>query len=974
MAEGRIAFVGRRPELTILEGILDACQGLDSPGIVQVAGEPGIGKTRLVAELCARAEGRQYLVLAGRAAEFERDLPFGVFVDALDDYLASLDPKWFGGLGAQGLSELATAFPALTPLAGDQTPGLQDERYRTYRAVRALLAELADPQPVVIILDDLHWADPASVELITYLLAHNPQGSVVVVVVFRPAQIPPQLARALADAVREGRSVRLELSPLSPAEASELTGDTLANNAASELYRESGGNPFYLEQLVRGLALSWSGVSSAPDFNDLSVPPMVRAALANELASLPALDRTLLEGAAVAGDPFEYSLAAVAAEMVESDALVILDHLVVRDLVHPTTVPRRFRFRHPIVRRTVYELARPGWRLGAHGRCATALAVQGGTTPTCAHHMERSAQIGDEAAIAMLVEAAKSTSPRAPATAAHWYEAALRLLPASRQNDSRHLELLLAFATSLFTAGRLGECHRTLLEVLERLPSGREGRIGLVAYCAAVESLLGRHDDANRRLLEALGGLDDHNSLEALMLKVELSEEGLYRGSSSSYAQMRHWAEGAHETSRSLHHRPLRAVSAALVAYAEYVLGSPTGGRVRLSEAAGLFDDLKDAELAQRLDAGYVLGWTEILMEQFDDAIRHCRRAIAVSRATGQGQFVLGTILAEAWALAGAGRLGEALDLTTKAVEAARMAGLAQFLSLALCEHCGVARQVGDLATAIRAGEEAVREANKFDPNVVTAWSGVLLGDALLEAGESQRGRSETLAATGGPDLPLFPRYWRCQTYEVLTRAELSLGRLEAAQEWAARAEAEARKGLLAIETGIASRARAAVMLAHGEALPAAELALAAAESAAGAGARVEAGRSRTLAGRAYAQAGDRERGIVEVEQAEAELNACGAHGYRDQSRAALRSLGHRPGRRAGIGQEVTGFDSLTAREREIAELVSTGKTNREIAAACYLSEKTVERHLSHLFDKLGVSNRAAVAGMVARRRESSGR
>jgi DNA-binding CsgD family transcriptional regulator len=160
-------------------------------------------------------------------------------------------------------------------------------------------------------------------------------------------------------------------------------------------------------------------------------------------------------------------------------------------------------------------------------------------------------------------------------------------------------------------------------------------------------------------------------------------------------------------------------------------------------------------------------------------------------------------------------------------------------------------------------------------------------------------------------------------------------------------------------------QARAAVRLAIGDALGAADLAQSAATTADVVGARVVAGRSRTLAGRALARAGRSNDAILWLDRAEAELSACGAARYADHAARELRRLGRRvtrTGRRAADGLQ------LSRRELEIAELVAQGKTNREIAAELFLSTRTVESHLGRIFAKLGVSSRAAVGGMLARR------
>ena len=172
----------------------------------------------------------------------------------------------------------------------------------------------------------------------------------------------------------------------------------------------------------------------------------------------------------------------------------LLDALLALDLVRPTPVPRRFVFRHPLVRRAVYEAAPGGWRLAAHGRAAAALAARGAAAAERAHHLEQCAGQGDEEAIGLLLEAGAAAAPRAPASAARWFETILRLLPAS---DERQVDVRVALASSLRSLGEFDHCRATLLDAIELLPADAAARrVELTAQCAAVEHWLGRHDEA----------------------------------------------------------------------------------------------------------------------------------------------------------------------------------------------------------------------------------------------------------------------------------------------------------------------------------------------------------------------------------------------------------------------------------------------------------------------------------------------
>ena len=183
-------------------------------------------------------------------------------------------------------------------------------------------------------------------------------------------------------------------------------------------------------------------------------------------------------------------------------------------------------------------------------------------------------------------------------------------------------------------------------------------------------------------------------------------------------------------------------------------------------------------------------------------------------------------------------------------------------------------------------------------------------------------------------------------------------------RRWADRAEGAVADQPVDGRVAEAQRARAAALMAAGDAAAAAEQALAAAETAAATGLMLDAARNRALAGRAIGAAGDTDRAAELLRGAIAELERCGAAGFATVARRDLRRLGRRFSARATSEGEDT--ELLTAREREIAALVAAGRSNRDIAGTLFLAESTVETHLTRLYRKLGVRSRAAVPGALA--------
>jgi len=958
-------FVGRAEELSSLERILDELDR-GCPGAIELAGEPGIGKTRLLRELAARAEARGQLVLSGSASELEHDLPFSVFVDALDEYVAGLEPERLAVLEDQVQAELAHVFPSLWALAGGHEVALQHERYRSHRAVRALLEQLAETRPLLLVLDDLHWADSASVELLGALLRRPPATAVLIALAARPRQTPERLSAALERAHRQGALTRIELGALSPAEARAFTGEALDPAEAAALYEETGGNPFYLEQLARALERTVGAASAAVELSlTIEVPASVAAALTEELALLSNTARLLLEGAAVAGDPFEPELAAAAAGTSEDSTMDALDELLQLDLICQTDVPRRFRFRHPLVRRAVYESTPSGWRLGAHERCAEVLAARGATAVARAHHVERSARQGDLAAVAILREAGEAAARLAPESAARWFGGALRLLPQTAPAEDR-VELLLARAGALAAAGHFAESHSALLEAMAIVPEQSIAlRTTLTTACARVEHRLGQYKQAHARLVSALGGLPEPVSAESVALLIELGLNEFYR---SKYQSMHDWAERAVSAAEVLRHPPLTAAALAMPALAHAMTGASERAQSHRADAAALVDNLSDDELSLRLDAAVWLAAAELYLDLYAEADSHASRALALARATGQGELfpVLYQILGRVWYVRA--KVAEATELLDGAIEAGRLLGTPPAFAGNLFNRSAVAVAVGDLDVALATAEEAVQLTRDLDEGFVTAWAAVRLGGVLLETGQPVRAVELLLGRAGGEELTLIPGGWRVYCLELLARCWLALDRRIEAERAAGLAEVAAGAARVPLATAWADRATAAVALYSGDTARATERALASADAAQEVGAPIEAALSHTLAGRALAQAGQSDRAVAELQRAAAAFDACGALRYRQSAERELGKLGHRPHRRTRPGKtDGAGIESLTERELQVARLVVDRKTNAQIAAELFLSQKTVETHLRNSFSKVGVTTRVALARAVER-------
>ena len=963
MAQVAEHLIGRAGELDAFDQALSDLE-TGSSAAIELVGEPGIGKTRLLAELSARADARGALVLSGSASELERDLPFWPFVEALDEYVDGLEPRRLDALGEDVRRELANVLPSLSAHVTGPAVALQSERYRSHRAVRELLTVLAATQPVVLVLDDAHWSDPASVELLGALLHRPPPAPVLLAFAVRPLQQPERLSTSVQRAHRAGTLTRLELHSLTRNEVQEFLGESVDRAETSALYEESGGNPFYLEQLTRMLIRDGKATTAAPGIS-LDVPPLVATAIAEELALLTRAAYRVLEGAAVAGDPFDPELAAAAAGTAESTAVEALDELLQLGIVRQTDVPRRFRLRHPLVRRAVYESTPAGWRLGAHERTAEALEARGATASMRAHHVELSAREGDHEAVAILREAGEAAAQRAPASAARWFAGALRLLSPAAPAEER-IELMLARSRALASAGQFADSRATLIESMKILPKDATAlRVTLTAECAGVEHLLGQHKNAHARLETALVDLPDRDSPEAVSLMIALSVDSLY---GMEYEVMRSWAARALDAALPLGDKALTAAAVAVSAAAAALRGAISEAQAHHQHAEELIDQLPDEVLAGRLDALVHLATAEMYLDRFQAAARHAERALTLGRATGQGDLfplifpMLGTAL---WVQ---GRMAESEEVLDGAVEAARLLGNVQGLAWNLFNRSDAALAAGDVELALATAEESVDLTKNLDDSVISVAAAAALARALLEAGRADDAAELLLTSAGGEELRLIPGSWRARILELLTRCLLAAGR-RAEAAWAVEATAACADSIpLPMPTAMAALAAAALAHDSGDAAGAAERALAAAALLEEVGDVFDAAVSRTVAGRALAQAGERDQAAAELERAATAFDSFGASRYRAEAERELRKLGRRIHHRTRPGDgSRSGVDSLTERELQIARLVAEGKTNPGIAAALFLSPKTVETHIRNMFRKLEVSSRMQVARAVER-------
>ena len=917
-----MALHGREAELQAIESALDGARAGDFRALA-IAGEAGIGKTALLDAAIAGAEERGMLVVNGRAAEHERTVPFALVVDALDDQAVRVAGPRLAAAGAELGAVLPSAADEATPALENTGPG---ERFRYHRALRAFVELLGRERPVAVVLDDLQWADDASLEWVLHVLRRPPRAPGVMLLATRPSDAATRLLQAIGSA-----GEHLVLEPLGTDAAAAALNDIgqVANRGlADRITREAGGNPLFLRELARAAQRSREGL-----------PATIAAGVQREVDALDAETRSVLDGAAVAGDPFGPELAAAAAGVAMSDGLAALDGLVAAGLVRAGD-GATFSFRHPLVHRAVYDVVPPGWRLAAHERVARVLAHRGAAPSLRAYHVERFARPGDEEARRLLETAAAQDLSSSPTTSARWYRAALGLLPDAA--TEQRAALLPRFGDALAAAGRLAEA----LDAYDRAIALGAADGDIVAQAARIERQLGRHAAARRRLMAALDTARDD---ERAALDFELGTVAYQLGDIES--MVRHARSAAGHSPRD--DEGARASVEAVEAFAALWSGQPGRALIESAEhrAMGLPDDGRFEPLA-------AVGELSFSFERFAPSALLLDRAVSAALRARRDQplpQLRGTLaLARLFDLDPRG----AAEAAEASAEGARLQQSPAQVALATGVRGIALDLLGRAVESVAAAEESQELFARCERTIYT-MVGSALNLILIHEHDPERLLAEALPLLAeGDELIGRPT----SVLRPIVSAALTLGRREVAEHWTGliAARVEATGGLPAGRVRVEC-ARAELLLGAGDTAGAVRTAAGAVALAEAETLRQDAARARIVHGRALIEAGDRDAAVAELERAIVDSARGGAERLASEAARELRRAGTRVSasvwRASGAGR-----DELSERERSIAELVAEGRSNKEVAATLFISGKTVENNLSRIYAKLGVRSRTELA------------
>jgi DNA-binding CsgD family transcriptional regulator len=924
-----ISLLERGREIASLEDVLDrVARGAGS--VLAIEGEPGIGKTELLAAAGDMARERSMSVHLARGSEHERSFGYGVVRELAE----SIARRANGGIGPPGAGDSARDLVDLLDPANDDPPA----DLLVARGVLELAAAVGSERPLLLAVDDLHWADLPSLRVLLYIGRRIAELPVLLCVATRSAgrQDP---ASPLIDAVlTEAGDLVLHPAPLSADGVRQIVTQALgegAQPAFSEACREAtGGNPLLLRELLRGLATKGIEPSAREVGSILGVGVRaVSRTVRMRLTHLPEPATRLARAAAALGDGAPLAQAARVAGLDEETAFDAGAGLGQLEIL---TGGSRAVFVHPLVREAVLSELTAAEAASLHESAAAMLTELDAAPERIAEHLLHSPPRGSVERSRILRHAANAAATRGDPLAAAQLLARALQEPAS---DSDHVPILLELAAA-------------------------EWFIDINAATAHVRDALNRIDDPQARaaaavqLADLLPAIDPHRTIEIAEPHVEALAD----------PEARRRARAVMLTAAVLH-PDLLPVARELAAGLRPEMSAGTPAARMATGVIGYLDALEsrparevvaeiEGAITAPLDPPQILGQLcagviALVAADSPAALSVSESWNALSDETGFAGQATAALMTRSHTLLARGRLAEAVADAREgvAVSEAYIGGApVNWTAAALVEGL---IELGEL-------DEAERVANRILPTATPRWTldlhGLLGSKARLAAlrGDRRAALDRTLElgrrcdAIGVRNPALAP--WRSRAALLIAESSdgehLALGlaeeEVELARIWGApRALGRALTALALVgppEDAIAHHTAAVDVLDPSPA-------------------RLELARATLELGAALRRAGRRTAARGRLRRAVELAEECGAVPLLARAREELVATGARPRRSA-----TSGPDSLTPQERRVATIAAEGLSNQEIAARLYLAPRTVESHLSNAYRKLGISSRSQLA------------
>jgi DNA-binding CsgD family transcriptional regulator len=968
-------FAGRARELRALSALVPREQHDEGLRVALIGGEAGSGKSRLVRELANGAAADGALVLYGACDSVVR-LPYGPFVDALSQLVREIDSETLGEAIGPGGGELSRLLPDLPDRVGELNPppGVDPdtERHRLHGAVGDLLVAASRAAPVVLVIEDAHWADTPTLLLLRHLARGASDARALLVTTFRDteAEVPEALASALVDLRRSEGVSRMRLEALSAGEVSEFVrsagGDELGSGLPDPgrvLYDLTGGNAFLMTELWRTLidtstvSVAGDGARLARAMAALGSPEGVREVVGQRLAQLDAATIALVELAAVAGQEFDLSVIAPS-RVADAQLHAALEQAIAHGMIVEVPSGRlAYRFAHELVRRALYDRI-PGLRRAElHLRVGEALEhahADGRHGPAeLAHHFTAAAPVdGPRRAIEYSLVAGRA------ALAALDYDEAEALFSAALElgidDPRRHVETQLELGTARFRGGRSDgaiEAFADAVRIAREIGDARMLATAAVGFEEACWRPAITDRGAVELLEEASQALADDDSELRVMLLAGLARAQAFLGNFE--------ASGVAEQSAIAMARRLddRFGLATVLMRSYWSRGERNLEHTleMLSEARDLAEELGETDMQAEAVEWRIAGL--IVLGELTTAERELAEVLELALRLRQ-PFTVHVAEHDASMLALCfGRLVDAEAAALRSHEWSRLLTGRDASGTYGIQMFGIRREQGrlaELAPAVRSVASGGQSSDVWRPG---------LAALLAELGMKDEARRELARV-------------RTEGFDAL-RSKLWMATLTYLADACAAVGDDALAAMVYPE--LAPLAGGNVVIGHGVACY---------------------GAADRYLGLLAATLGDHDRAVEHYERALAFNRAMDAttwvahtlyaygrtlriRGGRDDAAQATEllseavALARRIGmptllaRARALGGEVEATrappDDLSWREVEILRLVAAGKSNREIGEELFISGHTVANHVRNILRKTGASNRTEAAGYAYR-------
>ena len=975
-------LVGRAGDLAALRGCLD--EAIAGRGqTVLVAGEAGIGKSRLVAEAATYARDRGIRVLVGQCFEPDRSLPFAAVLDMLRG-AAPPPPGRLGDAFAAAAADLLPFLPELARWVPGATPspslGPEHDRWRAVHAVTLLVGSLAANQPLLLVIEDAHWSDEATLAALLHLARSRRDGPpVVLVITYRSDEVGPDLAGLLAALDRERLAAEIRLEPLAPGDVDAMLramGERVGGlppALVDEVAALAEGNPFFVEELLRSTLAGDHPGSAA-----IAVPRSVDDAVRRRAGRLDDGARRTLTLAAVAGRRFDFALLQALgggdqAETVRRVKELIRAGLVVEGQASAMAPDGRFAFRHELMRHAIYAgLLVPERRAGhravldamrrratddpdRHAADLARHAYEGGVWKEAVVYGRRA---GEEALARYAPRAAVEHFSRAIEAAARLGSPAPPVLHRRRGHAFDTLGDFDAARRDFETAVKLARTAGDRVEegeaqlALGQLWLGRDyGTAGAYLHAARDAAAQAGNRLALARCLNRLGNW--HLNLDRPADAFRCHEDALAIFEDTGDRR------GIAETLD-------------LLGIARYLAGDVAGSAAAYRRAIDLLRALDDRQTL--VNALAILGFTIGAFDNREvppadgsdeESRRFLDEAIALARAIGWRP-------GEAFALCCLGCV-EGRSAPTQALATARRA-------LRIADDLGHTQWrlmahnlIGQLHAALldlQASQQELELTRELAKELNSAfWNWTVAADlasVLVHRGDLQ-GASDVLDPLLDDGAP-FDTWTQRRAW--LARAELALAQgrpgptLDIVDRLLAAAGIDAATG--AQRTPHLAHLRGRALIALGRLEEAAIALRSACDGALARGLPLLLWRVHLALGDCARRLGDRAQAAREDAAARVVLDALAAtiEDQAQRDRFVRNALAHFPGARPPSSRQAAkaAFGGLTERERDVAALVAAGRSNREIGEALFTTERTAATHVGNILAKLGLKSRAQIA------------